>query len=659
MGAGASVGDIVSGELNLTIVAGKDLVAKDGGMFSKASSDPFVKVFVSGAEVAKTAHVSKNLNPEWNATVLTDFIVGPKARKDPTVRLCVFDYDAMSASDPMGEVVIPLERLLDGRPLDQWFPIQPCEGCKKAKGELHAVVSFAPRKALMLGAGDAIDLNGGQVAVGMGWDGTVRNAVDVDTSCVAMGADGKVLIKETVYFAQLVNSNGAIKHSGDEREGDADLTAQGDDEIIYIDLDRVPPTVRALIIVGTVATEGKTFADLKSAKMRLVQTASGAELCRTIPALTGDSTAQFLCRLARGTGKAWKMNIIGDVDKHSRDFGTLAPELSQYMTDLVPGLVVDPNSRVAIMRKGGNVVLSNYNGGMPVGQATFGLAWDVTNGKNIDLDASAIMLDASLNVADLIFFQNLRSRDGSMQHGGDEREGDEKGDDEKIHVNLQAVAPNVKYIGFVINSYSGEELDDVSATSCHLFDSRTRRDFATYALTNTKTLDKKTALVVSMLYRDGAGEWNLRIISEAAMGKTVHDNVDELQRHIRAHPVPSGPGGVASAPTQPGMMPQQQGMGMMQPGGMQPGMGMMMQPGMAPQGGMMQQGMMPPGMMMQPGMGMQPGMAMPQGMTPEQMMVMQQQQMQMMQQQMMAMQQQQQGQQRPAAVSVQARVVQS
>ena len=64
--------------------------------------------------VAKTATVSKNLSPEWNEKVLTDFIVGPKARKDPTVRLCVFDYDLMSASDPMGEVVIPLERLLDG-----------------------------------------------------------------------------------------------------------------------------------------------------------------------------------------------------------------------------------------------------------------------------------------------------------------------------------------------------------------------------------------------------------------------------------------------------------------------------------------------------------------------------------------------------------------
>ena len=153
MGAGASVSDIVSGELNVTVCAGKDLVAKDGGWLSKASSDPFVKVFVGGAEVAKTATVSKNLSPEWNEKVLTDFIVGPKARKDPTVRFRIFDYDMMSASDPMGDVVIALDGLLDGKPKDAWLPVQPCEGCKKVKGELHVIVSFAPRKALTLASG--------------------------------------------------------------------------------------------------------------------------------------------------------------------------------------------------------------------------------------------------------------------------------------------------------------------------------------------------------------------------------------------------------------------------------------------------------------------------------------------------------------------------
>ena len=104
------------------------------------------------------------------------------------------------------------------------------------------------------------------------------------------------------------------------------------------------------------------------------------------------------------------------------------------------------------MRKGGVVKLSDYNQGQPLGMCTFGLSWDVTGGKNIDLDASAILLDGGLQCVDTVFFNHLRSNDGSIQHGGDEREGDAKGDDEKIHVNLPAVPPHVRAIGFVINS---------------------------------------------------------------------------------------------------------------------------------------------------------------------------------------------------------------
>ena len=110
--------------------------------------------------------------------------------------------------------------------------------------------------------------------------------------------------------------------------------------------------------------------------------------------------------------------------------------------------------------------LRDYNGGVPLGHCTFGLSWDITDGKNIDLDASAIMLDGNLEPVDLIFFSHLTSKCGSIRHGGDEQEGDAKGDDEKIHIDFARVPPHVRAIGFNINSYSGEELDDVSKTTC-------------------------------------------------------------------------------------------------------------------------------------------------------------------------------------------------
>ena len=166
-----------------------------------------------------------------------------------------------------------------------------------------------------------------------------------------------------------------------------------------------------------------------------------------------------------------------------------------------------------------------------------------------------IMLDAKLQCIDLVFFGKLRSSDGSIQHGGDEREGDEKGDDEKIFLELGKVHQAVQYLGFCINSYSGQELDDVKDASCHLFDGASYRDLARYHMTDNKSLDKHTALLVGMAYRDAASsEWAFEVIGEAAHGRMAQDNIDELQAYIHRKPrtplapprAPPGGGGMLS-----------------------------------------------------------------------------------------------------------------
>jgi len=234
-----------------------------------------------------------------------------------------------------------------------------------------------------------------------------------------------------------------------------------------------------------------------------------------------------------------EVSPIEDTHPTARDFGSLIPHIKSYSRDLVPNIVVDPTERVAILRKGGNVRLRDYCVGHHVpSKITFGLAWDVTNGVNIDLDASAICLDQGLNLVDKVWFRQLQSQDGSIFHHGDEREGDEVGDDEKMDIQLDKVSEFIHYIGFVINSYSGQELDDVDKASCHLFDPHTHTDLATYAMTNSHAVDGHTALVVACLYRhpQRPREWNLCIISEAAQGTMVQDNVDELQNYLRRHP---------------------------------------------------------------------------------------------------------------------------
>jgi len=323
-------------------------------------------------------------------------------------------------------------------------------------------------------------------------------------------------------------------------EGDEDL-GQGDDEIILVDLARVPQRVSFLFLVATVAIEGRSFADVKTSRIRLVDQGSGFERCRFMPAMAGAHTAIFLARLAR-EGSGWKATMVGEVDHTARDWGSLIPEMRMYMSDLVPGIKVDHSQRVALMRKGGGIRLSDYSQSPSLPQTiVLGLAWDVTDGIAIDLDASCIMLDSNMQQVDLVYFGKAASNDGSVRHGGDQRSGAAKGDDEQIFLSLASVHPAVAYLGFVINSYSGQELDDVKGASCHLFDGGSSRDIARFTLTNTKFLDKHTALVMGMLYRDKDTMWCYRIIAEAAQGRTAHDNVDELQRYISRNPPPPMP----------------------------------------------------------------------------------------------------------------------
>jgi tellurium resistance protein TerZ len=199
---------------------------------------------------------------------------------------------------------------------------------------------------------------------------------------------------------------------------------------------------------------------------------------------------------------------------------------------------VDPTERAAILRKGGTVRLSDCcPGGRIPCFVTFGLAWDMTNDRNVDLDASCICLDASLKEVDLVSWKQLKSKDSSIHHHGDEREGDEIGDDEKISLRLNHVHSNIQYIGFVINSYSGEELDDVARASCHLFDTQSSMDMASHAMTDSSSLDGCTALLVACLYRDPANfDWCLCIISEGAHGKLAQDNVVTLSNYLKQNP---------------------------------------------------------------------------------------------------------------------------
>ena len=96
------------------------------------------------------------------------------------------------------------------------------------------------------------------------------------------------------------------------------------------------------------------------------------------------------------------------------------------------------------LQKGQKISLEKEAGGT-LTSVVMGLGWDVAKKKglfgfgreqSIDLDASCFIFDDNNNPIDLVYFGQLASRDGSVQHSGDNRTGEGDGDDEQIAVAL-------------------------------------------------------------------------------------------------------------------------------------------------------------------------------------------------------------------------------
>lgn len=539
--------DLAGLTITVEVLQGRDLIAKDRNLMGKrTTSDTYVNVQVANQKLGKTKVIPKTLSPVWNQKFQHVLGADSAARLvQPeyngsllTTTLTLWDHDKIGDDDFMGAVVIDLDPLQTET--TKWYPVGQKNGlnfCKNAKGEVQVKITFQGNRMMEVTRGQSKTLVYNRIRVGLAWDVERGQNVDLDSSCVAVDKHGQVLMNETVYYGNLANSNLAVQHSGDELTGEA----IGDDEKILLELDRVPAKVLALYLVLTVATQGKTFSDVRSAKARFISTESRQGICSYVPsAMGGGNTALFLCRIARQGPSGWVLTPIEEGDMYARDFGSLIPKIKGYTRDLVPNLTIDPHERVAIMRKGGTIRVSDYvAGGKIPALVSFGLAWDITNGVNIDLDASAVMLDANKQLKDIVYFKQLTSKDGSIRHSGDEREGDESGDDESLNISLHRVSADIKYIGFVVNSYSQQELDDVDKAACHLFDPKTKTDIASYQLTNSKEVDGHTALVMACLYRgDNPDDWYLSIISLPAQGKLAKENVDDLQTHLLCNPPP-------------------------------------------------------------------------------------------------------------------------
>ena len=168
--------------------------------------------------------------------------------------------------------------------------------------------------------------------------------------------------------------------------------------------------------------------------------------------------------------------------------------------------------------KGGNVSLSKEAPGLT--NILVGLGWDVrtTTGADYDLDASAIMLGDSgkvLSDGHFVFFNNLTSPDGTVEHTGDNLTGEGEGDDELIKVNLQGMAPNVTKIVFPVSIYDADarsqNFGQVQNAYIRIVNETDNAEIARFDLSEDASTE--TAMVFGEVYRHGS-DWKFRAVGQ-------------------------------------------------------------------------------------------------------------------------------------------------
>lgn len=193
-------------------------------------------------------------------------------------------------------------------------------------------------------------------------------------------------------------------------------------------------------------------------------------------------------------------------------------------------------------------------GGIPEKKSGFFGFGGGTTTKPVDLDLSCIMLDANGNLADYIYSPEYRkeflasngrepgkltSRDGALHHSGDDRKGDEGGDDgldnEIITVDLAKVNPGIDQIFFFLNNVDKEDFSRIPYASIRMYEgtpNRVKEVFAGYDVAAEPQYAGHRALIMGKLYRRD-GKWRFAAIGDACQDDNLCKTIDRILRDYK------------------------------------------------------------------------------------------------------------------------------
>lgn len=195
------------------------------------------------------------------------------------------------------------------------------------------------------------------------------------------------------------------------------------------------------------------------------------------------------------------------------------------------------------LQKGQRINLQKSNGST-LQSVCVGINWGAIEKKGflgfgstveaVDLDASCALFDENKRLIDVIYFGNLRSKDGAVRHSGDDLTGDMGGDDgldnEVITVDFSYLSPQVAHVAFVLNSFRGQDFGAIPFASIRIYEgtpTRVNEVFAKYDIAHGPGFAGHVSMVMGVFYKRN-GEWKFNAIGEPTRDTKLQDLVSTV-----------------------------------------------------------------------------------------------------------------------------------
>lgn len=194
------------------------------------------------------------------------------------------------------------------------------------------------------------------------------------------------------------------------------------------------------------------------------------------------------------------------------------------------------------LKKGSSISLEKK--GRAISRVKVGINWGVIKHQlwgityhttAVDLDSSVVMF-SNKNVVDNVYYNKLVSNDKSVRHSGDDRVGDRDGDDrtdnETIHVDLRTLDPSIDQVVFYLNSYEQQDFETIPYATISIVDTTTehaQEELASFQVAIDKTFKGYVSMVLGKLVQTNSG-WNFHTVGEPIRARNIKECIRDISR---------------------------------------------------------------------------------------------------------------------------------